>query len=252
MAIRQISEEEFQHYNLESFPTFIAKEKLWYSDDDANIIATILLDNFDKDYSYVILGKDEDEVYRAIDVEISIEEANDAIKNLYSKMDSIAMTGKIEKMIYESNLFIPKSPIIITEIDDTVKKYFKKFPEKLYEINPRKFEELIASIFNDYGFDVELTKVTRDGGRDIIASIKNPVYNLLAYIECKRFAPDNKIDVGIIRNVAGVHYLRKPSKSIIVTTSFFTKDAQEEAKLIENQLELKDYNDIKIWLQDKY
>lgn len=252
MAIRQISEEKFQNYNFEAYPTFVAKEKLWYSDDDANIIATILLDNFDKDYSYVILGKDEDEEYRAIDVEVSIEEVDDAVKNLFSKMNKISVTGKMEKKIYESTLFKPQSSVIITDMDDAVKKYFKKHPEKLYEINPRKFEELIASIFKDFGFDVELTKATRDGGRDIIANIKNSVYSLLAYIECKRYAPDNKVDVGIIRNVAGVHYLRKPSKSIIVTTSFFTKDAQEEAKLIENQLDLKDYNDIKIWLEEKY
>ena len=167
-------------------------------------------------------------------------------------MNKISVTGKMEKKIYESTLFRPESSVIITDMDDAVKKYFKKYPEKLYEINSRKFEELIASIFKDFGFDVELTKATRDGGRDIIASIKNSVYSLLAYIECKRYAPDNKVDVGIIRNVAGVHYLRKPSKSIIVTTSFFTKDAQEEAKLIENQLDLKDYNDIKSWLEEKY
>ena len=252
MAIRQISEEEFQNYNFEGYPTFVAKEKLWYSDDDANIIATILLDNFDKDYSYVILGKDEDDEYRVIDVKVSIEKVNDAVENVYSKINKISDTGKMEKNIYESTLFRPESLVIITDMDDAVKKYFKKYPEKLYEINPRKFEELIASIFKDFGFDVELTKATRDGGRDIIANIKNSVYSMLAYIKCKRYAADNKVDVGIIRNVAGVHYLRKPSKSIIVTTSFFTKDAQEEAKLIENQLDLKDYNDIKIWLSDKY
>ncbi|QIH37061.1 restriction endonuclease [Sphingobacterium sp. DR205] len=57
------------------------------------------------------------------------------------------------------------------------------------------------------------------------------------------------MDVGIIRQVTGVHYLEKPSKSIIVTTSFFTKDAQDAAKKIEQQLALKDYNDLKQWLE---
>jgi hypothetical protein len=49
--------------------------------------------------------------------------------------------------------------------------------------------------------------------------------------------------------VTGVHYLRKANKSMIVTTSFSTKDAVEESKLIENSLDLKDYNDIKKWLE---
>ena len=142
-----------------------------------------------------------------------------------------------------------ESNIIVHNIDDEVKKYFKKHPHKLYDLNPRKFEELIASILKDLGFDVELTKTTRDGGRDIIASIRNAVTNFLAYVECKRFAADNKVGVGIIRKVAGVHYTRKPSKSIIVTTSYFTKDAIKEAESLENQLDLKDFNSIKEWLK---
>ena len=47
----------------------------------------------------------------------------------------------------------------------------------------------------------------------------------------------------------GFFYLDKPTKSIIVTTSFFTEDAKEVAKKIENQLDLKDFNDIKKWLE---
>lgn len=140
--------------------------------------------------------------------------------------------------------------IIVTDIDEEIKKYFKKHPDKLYDLNPRKFEELIASIFQDLGFSVELTKATRDGGRDIIASIRTKVTTLLTYVECKRYSPGNKIDVGLIRQVIGVHSIHKPAKSIIVTTSFFTKDAVKEAKTFENQLDLKDFNDIKQWLQE--
>lgn len=58
-----------------------------------------------------------------------------------------------------------------------------------------------------------------------------------------------KVDVGIIREVIGVHTLREPEKSIIITTIFFTKDAIQEAKLFKNQLELKDYNDLKNLLE---
>jgi len=71
----------------------------------------------------------------------------------------------------------------------------------------------------------------------------------LTYIECKRLTPPNKVGVGIVRAVAGVHYLHQPAKSLIVTTSFFTKDAVEEARRIEQHLELKDYDDLKAWLR---
>ena len=251
MALKEISQEKFEEYNFTRHPALIgiAEEVRWFSEDDANIIGTTLIDKIDNDWSYVIMAKDADGEYRFTDGKVSINSEELASNELMDKMRVFAKNDKIEKELYNSTLFDTKSPIIITDINDEIKKFFKKYPEKLYDINPRKFEELIASILEDLGFDIQLTQATRDGGRDIIANIKNAVTDFLAYIECKRYSPDNTIGVGIIRQVSGVHYLRKPSKSIIVTTSFFTKDAKEEAKLIENQLELKDFNNIKEWLE---
>lgn len=249
MSLKSINSSNFNSYNFQRFPTFSAVEHYWFANDEAHIIGTVLLDNYDKDWSYVLLAMDEDGLYTLADVEVSIKKEENAVEKLTSKMKQAAQTGKIENELYHSSLFDPKSPIIIKDMDEAVKQFFKKYPERMYEMNPRKFEELIAAIFKDFGFDVELTKATRDGGRDIIASIRTAATDFLAYVECKRYDADHKIDVGIIRDVAGVQYLDKPAKSIIVTTSFFTKDAQETAKQIENQLDLKDFNDIKIWLE---
>lgn len=250
MALRQITLEEFEKYNTKREQIFpFAEEKKWYSEDDVNIIGTLLFDKIDLDWSYVIIAKEEDGVYRASDVEVSIESQDLADRKLVEKMHSISKNGKIEKELYNSTLFDPNSAVIITDINEEIKKYLKKYPEKLYEMDPRKFEELIASIFEDLGYNIELTKATRDGGRDIIARIKNAVTEFLVYVECKRYSPKNTIGVDIVRKVTGVHHLDRPSKSIIVTTSFFTEQAIEAARKIENQLDLKDYNDIKGWLE---
>ncbi|MEN5379088.1 restriction endonuclease [Sphingobacterium kitahiroshimense] len=253
MSLKEITQEAFENYNFNREPTLlgIVNEKRWFADNKANIIGTVLIDNIDSDWSYVIMAKEEDDHYRFIDAKVSIKTEHLAVNELLSKIRGLTKNNKIEKELYNSNLFDSNSSIIVTDLNEEIKKFFKKYPQKLYDINPRKFEELIASILEDLGFDVELTQATRDGGRDIIANIKNKVTNFLAYVECKRYSPENKIGVGIIRQVSGVHYLQKPSKSIIVTTSFFTKDAMEEAKLIENQLQLRDFNNIKDWL-DKY
>lgn len=249
MSLKIISEEQFYDYDIDKNPIGVAKERLWLEHKPLNILATIFQDNFDKDWGYVLLAKDEDGAFRFEDLEISLETENNALERLAIKVGELEKIDKIENEIYSSNLFDNKSTRVITDIDTEVKQYFKKYPAKLYDIQPRKFEELIASIMKDMGFEVELTKATRDGGRDIIASIKNSLTDMLCYIECKRYAADNKIDVGIVRGVIGVHHLRKPAKSIIVTTSFFTKDAVEEAKIIENQIDLKDFNDLKEWLE---
>ncbi len=253
MPIKTISQDKFHSYPNENNPmaSLYAKEKLWFSDDDNNIIATVLLDNFDNDWGFVIMALDSDGKYRAIHGEASLESIDLATEKLKTKITDLVQEGEVKESLFDFDTNeeeIEKSGVIITDINLEIKKYFKKHPEKLHELDPRKFEELIASIMEDFGFDVELTKATRDGGRDIIANIKNAVTDFLAYVECKRYSPTNKVGVSIIREVAGVHNLRRPSKSIIVTTSTFTKDAIKEASIMNDQIKLNDYFDLKNWL----
>lgn len=255
MVIKRISEEEFYNYEVVKTPmaSILGNEVSWFSEKDSNLLATIIKDKIDSDWAYVILVKQPNNKYRAIEVETSFDTKEIAESKVISKLEELVTSGEYVEKLYEDDneLDEPKQSIIITDINEEVKKYFKKHPEKLYDISPRKFEELVASILEDMGLDVQLTKATRDGGTDIIASIKNALTSILILVECKRYAPDNKVGVGIIRNVAGVHTLRNPAKSIIVTTSTFTKDAIKEAKELEKKIDLKDYDNLKDWL-NKY
>lgn len=273
MNIKSISQKEFYQLNVIKEPSldFIATEIEWFKDNENRILGVLLRDNLDKDFSYVILALELDHAFRTVDVKVSISSINSARTELLAKLNQIINEGKFTQSLFQQDKITtdttrPSTPIItnvaneissvaksssvvITDINEEIKKYLNRNPEKLYDLSPRKFEELIGSIMEDLGFSVELTKATRDGGRDIIAKIKNSVTDFLVFIECKRYSPDKKIGVGLIREVTGVHYLNGPSKSIIVTTSFFTKDAVELAKKMENQLDLKDYNAIKEWLK---
>lgn len=254
MKIREITENELDSYTIEKNPmaSLFSSEKKWFVSNDKKLIGIVLQDNIDKDWAFLILGLDSDNAYRAIEVKVSLKTIESAETILLQSINTISSKGQKEEILFSLDEMKNEKPLslIVTDIDVEIKKYFKKHPEKLYDLSPRKFEELIASVLQDFGFDVELTKATRDGGRDIIASIRTKVTTFLTYVECKRYNPDNKIDVGLIREVIGVHSIHKPAKSIIVTTSFFTKDAIKEAKTFENQLDLKDFNDIKKWLQE--
>ena len=131
----------------------------------------------------------------------------------------------------------------------------KSSPDLVREISPREFEEVVAEIFRSKGFEVALTKRTRDGGKDIIAihtdalGIKNKYF-----IECKRHAEDNTVGVDIVRALQGVKNTKDgPNKTIIATTSFFTSDAE---KFVKNEaaskwdITLADCNDIVKWLDE--
>jgi restriction system protein len=94
------------------------------------------------------------------------------------------------------------------------------------KIDPRRFEELIAHIFSLHGFVVELTKQTRDDGRDIIAIRSDLGIKSKYLIECKRYALTNPIDVQFVRALYGTQMKEGANKAILATTSRFTPDAR--------------------------
>jgi HJR/Mrr/RecB family endonuclease len=249
MAIRKISEREFYENSIQKNPmaSVLGEEKKWFIDNDKNLLGIIVLDKIDKDWSYVVLAKDEDNEFRAVDVDASMQSMDYAENALLIKMRTYEKEDQKSEILYDGSE-IEKSSVILTDVNEEIKKYLSKNPEKIHDLSPRKFEELVASILEDLGFDVTLTKQTRDGGSDIIASIKNALTSFLILVECKKYSPENKVDVGIIREVVGVQTFKNPSKSIIVTTSTFTRDAIKEASQLKDKLDLKDYSNLKEWL----
>ena len=105
-----------------------------------------------------------------------------------------------------------------------------------------------ADILKDFGFDTELTKATRDGGRDIYAYVKNAVTSFLMFVECKRWAQHNKVGIEVVQRVHGAAKAGGAHKAMIVTTSFFSLPAQKERRRIEKELDLADYETLKTWL----
>lgn len=143
------------------------------------------------------------------------------------------------------------SPILFSSVEREILAYFGRYPELLYSLPPRKFEELVAAVFKQSGFDVELTPETRDGGIDIIA-VRNDalVGRELHLIECKRYLPQNTVGIGVVQRLLGVVEQHKATKGIVVTTSSFTKDAREVAASTRHRLELNEYQRVSAWLSN--
>lgn len=120
-------------------------------------------------------------------------------------------------------------------------------PTKLFQLSPRQFEELVAEIWNRFGYVVELTSRTRDGGRDVIA-VKEAEANLRFLIECKRYDRENRVGVGIVRELYGVMKDEGATKAILATTSSFTKGAKEFCSRHVWELEPKDYHGVVDWI----
>lgn len=131
--------------------------------------------------------------------------------------------------------------------------YLASQPAQLYEIPARKFEQVIAELLADFGYDVELTKQTRDKGIDIVAVTRDAGIGLTEryLVQCKRNAPRNKVGIEIVHGILGVGAEEPNTGLIIATTSTFTKPAMQVAQKesVRWRLHLKDYDDIHVWLR---
>jgi HJR/Mrr/RecB family endonuclease len=141
-------------------------------------------------------------------------------------------------------------------LDHHLIEYFRRNPERLYEMAPRQFEEFTAGFFDAFGFDVNLTQRTRDGGYDVLAiGDRRRRYSYL--IECKRYGRQHKVGVGVARQLAGVVLesgaklggMEPSLRGLIVTTSTFTAPATEFMERNRWFLAGHDFTQIVAWLQ---
>jgi hypothetical protein len=124
----------------------------------------------------------------------------------------------------------------------------KQKPDLAWQLSPRRFEELVAEIFDNWGYDVTLTPPSNDGGVDIYAESRANLGRFLYLIECKRYVPPNKVGVGTVRSLYGVVQTKRATAGAIVTTSFFTAGAEAFQKQVPYQMKIHDFQDLRRWI----
>lgn len=180
-------------------------------------------------------------------------EAISLLRHKYQNLKSFG-TEIIRTLGYadENSVYVDASKIIMPEVSRELYSYLQRHPEALYISSPRTFEEIIASILRNQGYNVELTPPSKDGGYDLIAVQHNKLTGSQVYlVECKKYAPDHKVNVGIVRGLYGIVCSKDATKGIIITTSSFTRGAKEFAEKHSSRLSLRDFESLKEWLRGR-
>ena len=136
---------------------------------------------------------------------------------------------------------------IVSVIDEKLVAYFRQYPDRIKELSPRQFEELICEIVGGLGWKAKLTPQTADGGYDIVALDHHGLTNKYL-IECKCRA-EKPINISPVRSLLGVIDHEDATKGIIVTTTRFTKPALEFLDEHKWRLEGRDFQGILEWLE---
>lgn len=126
-------------------------------------------------------------------------------------------------------------------------KHWHDNPDGLRLIDRRMFEELVAELFSGFGYEVELTRRTRDGGKDIVA-VRSREVAVKFLIECKRPDPGNAVGVKAVRELHSVKVTEKATKAILATTTHFSRDAKLLFEQHRWELEPRDYGAIMEWM----
>ncbi|WP_299243054.1 restriction endonuclease [uncultured Aquimarina sp.] len=152
----------------------------------------------------------------------------------------------LEPLLYQQT-----NKIEFLEIVDNTKQLIRSIynnNDQLTKVDSRGFEKIIADLLHSKGYEVELTKRTRDGGYDIIALTKVGTIPFKLIAECKRSA--STVGVGIVRSFCDVIFTEKANKGIIFTSSYFSEPAKVRKNQMGALLDLHDRDNILKWVID--
>ncbi len=124
-------------------------------------------------------------------------------------------------------------------------------PSRAFEIDWRKWEELIAGAYAQEGWDVVLTPRANDKGRDIIASSAR-LGKIRIVDQVKAYRPGRPVSADEVRAMLGVLTVEQNvSKGLITTTSTFAPGILRDrdiTRLMPYRLELKGGDALIEWL----
>lgn len=99
-------------------------------------------------------------------------------------------------------------------------------PGLIDHVHHRRFERVIGDAFSTAGYSVELTRSTKDGGRDLIVLRQDDEHE--AIVEIKRHKA--KVGVDLVRQLRGVQVRDGAPHAILVAARGFTAGAHGEAQ----------------------
>lgn len=146
----------------------------------------------------------------------------------------------------ENKIIVPSKDVIkdVTIISESLLKKSIENPQIIHSFSPYEFEQMVCELLDKQGYNVKLTKQTRDGGKDIIIIQKSILGEFCIYVECKKYDVSRPISVGFVRELYGTVMVDNATAGMIITTSHFTKDAKEYTEKIKHRMTLKNYNDL--------
>lgn len=112
---------------------------------------------------------------------------------------------------------------------EDVRQYLTVKYADRFKVHPRKFEEVVGSVFQDHGFDVQVTAYSGDDGLDVILTKDAETIG----VQVKRYK--DRIGVEQIRSLTGALVLNGLTKGVYLTTSSFQRGAERTCERLKHR-----------------
>ena len=133
------------------------------------------------------------------------------------------------------------------DIYHEIYSHFGDNPETLRQLHWRQFERLLASVFRNQGYEVELGPGRSDGGVDLKLLQRDPIGDVLTFVQAKRYAPHRKVKLEPVQALHGASVACGATRSFFVTTSEYLPSARTFAARENVPMELYTSEDVVDW-----
>lgn len=99
------------------------------------------------------------------------------------------------------------------------------YNKDISDMDSDEFEQAVGEIWENRGYDANVTKGSGDRGADVIAHKPNEQ----VIIEAKKWSEQNKVGRPVVHKLAGAQQDHGADRAVIVTTSDFTDEAEDSA-----------------------
>jgi hypothetical protein len=100
----------------------------------------------------------------------------------------------------------------------------------LLEFTPREFEDLLAVCWHDFRNAAVTTQGSQDRGIDLIVRTND---GIRLVVQAKRYNPSNPVGIATVQRTAGLTSEFDIDRSVIITSSEFTRQAKNSASSID-------------------
>lgn len=113
-------------------------------------------------------------------------------------------------------------------------EYLKENPNEIFQLPPRKFEELVAAAYKSEGWDVKLTPRSGDNGIDVIAE-KPGMFKFRIHDQAKLYKPGRVVTAEEVRALlhtihpAGMN--KGASMGVVTTSSSFAPRIEKDPSI---------------------